>query len=409
MKKVTGPDLHAGQRRVVDLIKGPAKYVTCVAPRQTGKSFLAMQTVLYWALNFPGSDIFWVSPIYAQAKKPFEQIYDAVEPSGLIKSANRSDVTITFQNKSKIHFKSAERPDNLRGYTGDFMIVDEAAYMQDTVWKAILRPIMLVRGKKILFISTPAGSNWFKEMYDLGQSPDAETEEYASCRMHYSDNPFVDPKEIELARQTLPAQIFAAEYEGSFEDSGRNVFDTSKVTTTESWPSPSGKVYCGIDWGRANDYSVATFMDASGKVIDVYRENLTDWSIMVQQIVERIRKWNATVLCEQNSIGDVLYETVKKQWADTHPFTTTSKSKKEIVEGLILDLNENNITLPSETLFPPMLFELNAYEYQYSPKSRTVTYNAPGSLHDDCVISICLANYHRKQNVNYGSYSYFVR
>ena len=409
MTEVRGPDLHPGQLRAVELIKSPAKHVTVVAPRQTGKSFLAMQTVLYWAINNPGAEIFWVSPVYAQAKKPFEQIYDAVQPSGLIKSANRSDVTITFQNRSKIYFKSAERPDNLRGFTGTHMVVDEAAYMNDEVWKAVLRPIMLVKGVKILFISTPKGSNWFKEHYDLGQSTDAEHSDYVSCRMHYSDNPFVDPKEIELARQTLPAQIFAAEYEGSFEDSGRNVFNTSMVTTTDKWPRPSGRVYCGIDWGRANDYTVATFMDASGNVVDVYRENLTDWSIMVQQIVERVRKWNASVLCEQNSIGDVLYETVKKQWADTHPFTTTSKSKKEIVEGLVLDLNQDNITVPSEELFPPLLFELNAYEYSYSPKNRSVTYNAPNGLHDDTVISICLANWHRKQNKNYGTYDYFVR
>ena len=409
MKKVTGPDLHPGQLRAVELIKSGSKYVTVVAPRQTGKSFLAMQTVLYWAINNPGAEIFWISPIYAQAKLPFERIYDAVQPSGLIKSANRSDVTITFQNGAKVYFKSAERPDNLRGNTGTFMVVDEAAYMQDEVYKAVLRPIMLVKGRTTLFISTPRGSNWFKEMYDLGQSQDPEHSDYASCRMHYTDNPFVDMKEIELARQTLPEQIFKAEYEGSFEDSGRNVFNLDNIITSDTWPRATGRVYCGIDWGRANDYTVATFMNDQGEVIDVYRENLTDWSIMVQQILERVKKYNASVLCEQNSIGDVLYETLKKQWSNTHPFVTSNKSKKEIIEGLILDLNENNVKLPSEELFPPMLFELRNYEYQYSPKTRTVTYNAPSGLHDDTVISVCLVNYHRKQNINYGTYNYFVR
>ena len=94
--EVVGPDLHRGQLRVVELIKQGYKNITCVAPRQTGKSFLAMQVVLYWAINYPGSAIFWVSPIYAQAKKVFDEIYDAVYPSGLIKSANKSDVTIKF-------------------------------------------------------------------------------------------------------------------------------------------------------------------------------------------------------------------------------------------------------------------------------------------------------------------------
>ncbi len=152
----------------------------------------------------------WVSPIYQQAKKPFDEIVDAIWSSGILESANKSDVTLKFKNGSKIMFRSAERAENLRGNTADFMVVDESAYMADEVWRAVLRPILLVRGKKVLFISTPKGNNLFKEHYDMGQSQDPEYKDYTSCRMHYSDNPFVDQEEIELARKTLPEQIFKA-------------------------------------------------------------------------------------------------------------------------------------------------------------------------------------------------------
>ena len=126
---------------------------------------------------------------------------------------------------------------------------------------------------------------------------------------------------------------------------------------------------------------------------------------MVQAILERVRKWNASVLVEKNSIGDVIFEQIKKQWADTHPFNTSSSSKKEIIEGLVLDLNEGSLLLPSEELFAPMLFKLNIYEYGYSPKTRQVTYSAPKSMHDDVVMSLAITNYHRKQNQNYGTYA----
>jgi hypothetical protein len=285
------------------------------------------------------------------------------------------------------------------------MVVDEAAYMNDEVWKAVLRPIMLVRGKKVLFISTPRGSNWFKEHYDLGQSTDPETSDYSSCRMHYTDNPFVDPQEIENARLTLPQSIFAAEYEGSFEDSGRGVFDLSNTKTFDSYPKPQGKVYCGIDLGRSVDYTVATFIDSNGQVVGMYRENSKDWSGMVQDMLKLIKQFNATVLVEKNSIGDVIHQQIKDKWRDTHPFNTSNKSKQEIIEGLVLDLNESALTLPSEELFPPLLFELSVYEYSYSPKTRSITFNAPSGLHDDVVMSLAIANYHRKQNVSYGTYA----
>jgi hypothetical protein len=314
-----------------------------------------------------------------------------------------------FVNGSKIHFRSAERADNLRGNTATFCVVDEAAYMSDEVWKAVIRPMMLVKGRTILFISTPRGANWFKEMYDFGQHQGEEYSDYASVRMHYTDNPFINLEEIEKARKTLPQRIFAAEYEGSFEESGRQVFDTSNLSTFSQYPKPVGRVVGACDFGRANDYTVATFMDSKGNVVDVYRDNKQDWGYMIAEIVKRAKKWNASMLCESNSIGDVLVEQIKRQHPDTHPFVTSNKSKQEIIEGLILDIAENNISVPDASLQPDMLFELNIFEYQYSAKSRAITYSAPSPLHDDCVMSLAICNLHRKKQQNYGQYNYFVR
>lgn len=406
-QKITGPQIHKGQQRLVDLLKGPSKYVTCVAPRQCGKSFIAIQTLLYWSLNDPGSVIFFTSPTYAQAKKVMEELYNAIAKSGIVDSYNRSDFTIKLKNGSVIMFKSVERPDSLRGYTGDYMCCDESAYYSDDVWGAVLKPIMLVKGKKVLFISTPKGNNFFKKLYDAGQDPDQT--DYASCRMHYDENPYLDIKELEEARRSLPAHIFAAEYMGSFTESGQTVFADTTPNQFDKYPQPKGKVYCGIDLGRANDYTVATFIDSEGNVIDIYRDNLQDWSQMVYQMIQRIKKWNATVMVETNSIGDVVFELLKKDWKDTHPFVTSSKSKNDIIEGLAVDLNNVDIKIPSAQLFTPLQFELSIYEYDYSPKTRTIRYNAPNGFHDDCCMSLAIANFNRKQNKTLGAYSYVAR
>lgn len=400
---ITGPSLHKGQQRAVDLLKGPAKYVTVVAPRQTGKTFLSLQALLYWSLNDPGSTIFFCSPTYQQAKKPMEELYDAIQASGIVESYNRSDFRILLKNGSQILFKSTERADNLRGYTGDYMVVDEAAYHAEEVWSSVLRPIMLVKGKKVLFISTPRGNNWFKKMFDQGQDPGQPN--YASCRMHYIENPYLDILELEEARRSLPEHIFKAEYEGSFTESGQTVFSDLERNTVEVWPTAQGKVFCGIDLGRANDWTVATFIDSKGQVVEVYRDNKKDWSYMTNEILQLIKKWNATVMVEVNSIGDVIYEQIKRQWSDTHPFMTNNKTKNEIIEGLAVDLNNLEIAIPSEKLFSPLMFELGIYEYEYSPKTRTLRYNAPQSFHDDCVMSLAIANYNRKQNKTLGTYA----
>jgi len=400
---VHGPKLHDGQLRAVELIKGPSKYVTVVAPRQTGKTFFSLQALLYWSLNEPGAVIFFCSPTYQQAKKPMEELYNAIASSGIVKSYNRSDFRIELKNGSVIHFKSTERADNLRGFTGTHMVVDEAAYHAEEVWASVLKPIMLVKGKKVLFISTPRGNNWFKRMYDLGQSQD--NPDYASCRMHYSENPHLDLKELEEAKRTLPEHIFKAEYEGTFTDSGSTVFNNIENSMFDKWTPPTGKVYVGIDLGRANDYTVATFIDSTGKIVDIYRENLQDWSKMVQEIIVKIKKWNATALIEVNSIGDVVFELIKKSWSDTHPFVTSNKSKNEIIEGLAIDLNNGEVMIPSEKLFGPLSFELAVFEYSYSPITRTIKYGAASPFHDDTVMSLSIANYCRKTKKSLGTYA----
>jgi hypothetical protein len=150
-------------------------------------------------------------------------------------------------------------------------------------------------------------------------------------------------------------------------------------------------------------------MDQAGNVVDIYRQNQLEWSTMTREIVERIKKWNATAMIEVNSIGDVVYEMIKKQWSDTHAFVTSAKSKPEIIEGLILDFNQDSIKIPSKDLQPALTHELELFSYEYNPKTRSVRYGAPAPHHDDCVMSLAIVNYNRKQNLTTGSYAFIGR
>ena len=399
---ILGADLHDGQLEVVRMIQSEAKYATCVAPRQTGKSFIAQQVVLNWALNRKGARIFWIAPTYAQARKPFEEIFDGVFKANVIKSANKSELQIKFHNGSTIYFKSVERPDNLRGFTAEYMICDEAAYYTEEVWASVLKPITLVHGKKVLFISTPRGNNWFKTMYDLGMSQDHP--DYESCRMTYQQNPFIDRGEIEEAKRTLPEHIFKAEYEGSFVDSGSTVFTNLEPNTFNQYPKQGNRFYAGIDLGRQGDYTVCTVVNDLGQVVEIYRDNQKEWSTMISNIVQLLKKWNAKALVEANGIGDVVFDQIKREWKDTEPFMTTSTSKQQIIESLIVAFNKSEIKVPSKELFPPLLFELSIFEYTYSPKSRAVQYGHPVGFNDDTVMSLAIAWKAREQMKHSGTY-----
>jgi phage FluMu gp28-like protein len=291
--------------------------------------------------------------------------------------------------------------------TVDYGVLDEAAFMKPDAWKEAIRPVFMVRGKKVLFISTPKGKNWFYDIYQLAKSEDYEN--YVAYTGSSYDTPYIDEEEIEDARRTLPEAVFQQEYLAKFIDSGGEVFQHLDKNTFTQWPNPRGRVYCGIDLGKQEDFTVATFMDHEGQVLHVYRNQRAEWSTMVSEIMQLVRKYSATVIVEVNSIGDVIFEQIKGQWQDTIPFVTSNKSKQEIIEGLILDMNEVNVTIPDDKLFEPLIRELEVFTYEYNPKTRSIRYGHPQGLHDDCVISLALANYNRKQNKHYGEYAYIGR
>jgi phage FluMu gp28-like protein len=399
---IKGPDLHAGQLKVVDLIKSKKKYIIVCAGRQNGKSFLAQSVMLNWAINTPGSTILCAAPTYSQVKRPLEEIADGLQGSGIIKSVNRSGFEIRFINGSKIIFRSVERPDNLRGLTIDYAVLDEFAYMPDSVWNKVIKPTLLVKGKQVLFISTPRGRNGFYDLFQLGQNPDNPL--YASIKMSYEENPFVDMKEIEEAKKTLPEHIFAAEYLAEFTDSGQTVFTNIEACEFNEWPRVEGQVYAGLDLGRANDWTVLTIMDHSGKVLEIYRDNKQDWSYMINRVLEIVKKWKARLMVEVNGLGDVVFEQLKKQYQNTLPFVTSSKSKQDIIEALIVDFNTQAIQIPSRALFAPLQFELEIFTYTYSPRARSIQYTAPPGQHDDTVMSLAIANECRRKQSNYGNY-----
>jgi len=399
---------HKSQRRVIDsIVATDAKYHIACISRQWGKTIMAQNMVLYWAINDPGSVILWVSPVYSQANRVQKELVRAISVGGVIKSNNYSANEITLLNGSQIYFRSAERYDNIRGLTCDYGVIDEAAFIPNDAFREAIEPVFLVRGKRVLFISTPKGRNFFYDLYQLGQSPDHPN--YIAYRGRSAESPFINNEAIEEARKTLPDKVYKQEYEAEFIDDGGEVFTGLDAITVSQWPKKSGKVYCGIDVGRAEDYTVATFIDQQGQIIDIYRNNNANWSSMVSDIVAKAKEYDAQCMVEVNGVGDPIYEQLRAQWPATEPFTTSNRSKQEIIEGLILDVNEVNLKIPNVELFPYLYHEMQIFTYEYSPKTRTIRYGHPKGHHDDTVMSLAIANYCRKQRRTYGSYAYITR
>lgn len=371
---------HDSQRIIHDSINNEnyKYYVLCLG-RQLGKSLLATNQACFWALN-EVCEIAWVSPIYNQANKVFEQVVNAFKGTAVIKKKDGTKLKIEFCNGSTFQFFSAERYDNIRGFTFDYLICDEFAFMDSEAWTAVLRATVLVKGKKVLLISTPNGKNHFYQLYSL----DGINEQYKSFKMSSYDNPLIDPKEIDDARLTLPEHIFKQEYLAEFVDGGSSVFGDINYLDN---PVNTGAYYAGLDVARADDYTVLSIYNDEGKMVFIDRWRHDSWANIVNKVASVINEYNCHTYVEVNSIGDPIFEMLKGILNNRNliqPFVTTSKSKQDIIEQLaVANQNKDVSFLPIEWLKK----EFDVFTYEYNPKTRNIKYSAPSGFHDDGIMS----------------------
>ena len=396
MATVKGYKPHANQLVIHNAINNEsAKYYGLCIGRQFGKSLLGENQSLYWMINNKNSNTGWVSPIYKQSKKVYKELKAATESSGFFKY-NDTDLIIEGFS-STLQFFSAERPDGIRGFTFDYLICDEVDFMKDGIWEEVLQPTVLVRGKKVLFLSTPKGRRMMFKLKQLAQNEP----NYLYFHFTSYDNPLIDSKEIDSIRDLLPDHIFRQEYLAEYVDDISGLFKNVKACISDRIV-PVGKLFGGLDIGRADDYTVLTIGDKNGNVSFVERWRHDDWTNIINKVAKRIKEQNALVYVEVNNQGDVFFEMLKKLVGNLiEPFTTTSKSKPIMIEDLAVQFEQQTIQIPSINWF---VDELESFTYIFDPKSRRVKYSAPPGVHDDGVISLSLYNQARTKLNQRGKY-----
>lgn len=230
--------LHPKQ---LEVFNDPRRYQIVVAGRRFGKSNLAVKKAITEAMrmslnNYALSDkgVFLVAPTHDQGKRIYWSVLARLaQPVATRFRENTGRVDLL--NGRWIEIRGADNPDSLRGVGLSYAVLDEFASMKPNVWEEILRPALTDVGGGAMFIGTPKGKNHF---YNLVLEAQNSTEEWGVWRFKSSDNPFLDRKEIEKARQNMTAEQFAQEYEASFSGSGAGLLrqDWLKYTLEPEGP-----------------------------------------------------------------------------------------------------------------------------------------------------------------------------
>jgi len=234
--------LTAPQKHVWD---SDQRFKLLCSGRRFGKTYLCIARLAAWAIEKPGSLNWYVTANYRMAKQIAWRQLKAMIPADVLVKRNESELSVELSNGSIIALKGAENPDTLRGVSLSTLIVDEAAYVKQDAWEMVLRPALSDQGGPAWFITTPAGLNWFHDLWEQAQTQtDWQTFSYTTIQ---GGN--VPAEEIEAARRTLDERTFRQEYLASFETlAGRVYPDFSNENISSEVKDTGGEIYWGTDF-----------------------------------------------------------------------------------------------------------------------------------------------------------------
>lgn len=282
-------------------------------------------------------------------------------------------------------FKSAAQGDNLRGDTiTGILIIDEAAFIEDDVIETIL-PTIDANNANMMIISTPLfTSGYFYEEY-ISEGLNKLVLDWND----YDTSCFLSATKLEEYRRRLSPNKFKSEYLGQFITENGLLFNNLQNCIGEA--KNTKEIFIGIDFatGSGSDYTSIVGINQDGEQVFIKRIKDVPPTKQVEWLADIINSYNVVkILAEKNSIGAVYIDMLKKKIKiPITNWTTTNKSKKDLVTTLQLALENNQITILGDE---KMLDELRKYQAEVNIRTNTVSYNASVG-NDDDVIALMLA------------------
>jgi hypothetical protein len=128
--------------------------------RQRGKTTVMAIKILHRAYFVPKSQILVIAPTERQSGELVAKAAGHLSALGLrVRGDGRNKISLVLPNASRI-VGLPNKEKNIRGFTADMLLVDEAARVPDDLYDAV-RPMLAVSAGELWLLSTPNGKRGF--------------------------------------------------------------------------------------------------------------------------------------------------------------------------------------------------------------------------------------------------------
>ncbi len=183
---------------------------------------------------------------------------------------HEKEMTVYLVWDSTIMVTGAFRPDDSRGNGLDFVVIDEAAGVNEKTWGDVIRPALSDRLGRALFIGTPAGCNHFFETYQLALT----SVDWAGFHFTTAQGNIIKPAELESMARDMSPESYRQEILAEFVNLGHHrvyeVFNRAEHVKTVTF-DPMRDLIWSIDF-NVNPMCMLIMQRVQDDVVHVLHE-----------------------------------------------------------------------------------------------------------------------------------------
>lgn len=325
--EIESPDLTWYQK---EMLYNGARFTFTEASTKIGKTFCHIWGIFEDAhaeWNKAGYNHWWVAPVYSQAKIAFKRMQAVVGRSGVYK-INESNLTITTPLETVIHFKSAEKPDNLFGEDVYSCVFDEAPRARVEAFYALRSTLTATRGKMRLIGNFGGTANWMHQLKEKSLTDD----DYHYLKVTAWDAVeagILQEDEILQAQRDLPPKIFKQLYLAEEQESDDMLvsYDSINDLFTNSHV-PTGQKYITADIALQGSDKFVIYVWDGFRIID-YKEidkcEADEVTEIIKGIADKHGVGRSNITYDADGLGSFLRGYLK----GAKPFNNGSKAIKQ--------------------------------------------------------------------------------
>lgn len=441
------------------LLRATNKRIAACWGRQSGKTTTIAVKTIHFVYTHSDMTVLIVSKGLRQSMIMFGVIAQMIMTNTILKRSvvRYTRTQIEFRNGSKIiALPCSQNGFNLRGYTADMVIMDEAAFMPEGVITSVIFPMLATREKAAgtgiaIMISTPWGREHI--FYRCWTNPDWFTQHVKS-----SDCPLITEDYLREMRALVGELRFDTEYNATFREDATALFTQDMIrgsiedeyydarvskglpqlVTDQELLAYSGKFTgehaMGIDIGKRRDYTAIAIFRRGKRVVSkslwrtlgAKEEDPTDtetiesaWILvylkkfplstlltdMVNHAIWLTLKFNivkATI--DQTQIGEMPTEVIKANFPQLQGIILTAQAKQDVMMSFYMQVEERRIGIPFADEYRDIMAQMAEQQYGYSQvhqaretdqltEKGVMTFWHPDGRHDDILWAVALAIY----------------